>query len=270
MRAAALTDCCGEVAVIDSLLRVEGLSKRFGGVVASDDITLDIPAGQLHAIIGPNGAGKTTLIGQLMGEIRPDSGRIAFEGDDITAVPTWQRGQKGLARSFQITSLFLDFTALDNVALAVQARSGHSFHFWRPARDLAELREPARVALARVGLSGREDVIVSNMSHGEHRQIEIAMALAMKPRMLLLDEPMAGMGPEESAKLVKTLRELKRELTILLIEHDMEAVFALADCISVLVYGRVIASGSPEEIRNNADVRKAYLGEGKKTGGKHA
>lgn len=254
----------------DALLSISGLSKRFGGVVASDDVTLDVQTGELHAIIGPNGAGKTTLISQLMGELRPDSGSVAFAGNDITALPTWQRGQKGLARSFQITSLFLDFTALDNVALAVQAQGGHSFHFWRNARKQTELREPARAALARVGLAGRENVVVSNMSHGEHRQIEIAMALAMKPRMLLLDEPMAGMGPEESARLVKLLRELKKELTILLIEHDMEAVFALADRISVLVYGRVIASGKPDEIRNNAEVKKAYLGDGKKAGGQHA
>jgi branched-chain amino acid transport system ATP-binding protein len=270
MRAAASTACCGEDAVTDALLRIEDLSKRFVGVIASDGITLDIAPGELHAIIGPNGAGKTTLVGQLMGEIRPDRGRVFFEGSDITALPTWQRGMRGLARSFQITSLFPNFTALDNVALAVQAQAGHSFHFWRKARGLPELREPARAALARVGLSGRENVVVSSMSHGEHRQIEIAMALAMKPRMLLLDEPMAGMGPEESARLVKTLSDLKRELTILLIEHDMEAVFALADRISVLVYGRIIASGLPEEIRNDAEVRKAYLGDGRKAGGRNA
>jgi branched-chain amino acid transport system ATP-binding protein len=251
------------------MLHVQGLSKRFGGVVASDDISIDIATAELHAIIGPNGAGKTTLIGQLMGEIHPDAGTISFQGNDITSLPTWRRGMLGLARSFQITSLFLNFTALDNVALAVQARSGHSFHFWRNARVMEELRAPAREALARVGLTERENVVVSNMSHGEHRQIEIAMALAMQPRMLLLDEPMAGMGPEESAKLVRTLRELKGELTILLVEHDMEAVFALADRLSVLVYGRVIATGKPDDIRNNADVKKAYLGDGKRAAGKH-
>ena len=180
---------------------------------------------------------------------------------EITALPTWRRSRLGLARSFQITSLFLDFTVLDNVALAVQAHAGHSFRFWRDARSESELRTPARAALARVGLADRADVVVSNLSHGEHRQLEIAMALATKPRMLLLDEPMAGMGPDESARMVKTLRELKRELTILLIEHDMEAVFALADRITVLVYGRIIASGTPEAIRANAEVRQAYLGE---------
>ena len=239
----------------DPLLEIEALTKRFGGVIASDAISLCVPKGELHAIIGPNGAGKTTLIGQLAGEIAPDGGRIRFEGRDVTALSVDRRSQLGLARSFQITSLFLDFTALDNVALAVQAHAGHSFRFWRNARREVELRTPARAALARVGLAAREDVIVSNLSHGEHRQLEIAMALATTPRMLLLDEPMAGMGPDESARMVKS------ELTILLIEHDMEAVFALADRITVLVYGRIIASGPPEAIRANAEVRQAYLGE---------
>jgi len=245
----------------DALLDIEGVSKRFGGVIASDAISLTVPKGELHAVIGPNGAGKTTLIAQLAGEITPDAGCIRFDGLDVTALPVDRRSQLGLARSFQITSLFLDFTALDNVALAVQAHAGHSFRFWRNARREPQLRDPARAALARVGLAGRADVIVSKLSHGEHRQLEIAMALATSPRMLLLDEPTAGMGPEESARMVKTLRELKGELTILLIEHDMEAVFALADRITVLVYGRIIASGSPEAIRANAEVREAYLGE---------
>ena len=245
----------------DALLEIDRLTRRFGGVVASDSISLDVPKGELHAIIGPNGAGKTTLIGQLAGEIAPDAGRIRFEGGDITGLPTYRRSQLGLARSFQITSLFLDFTALDNVALAVQAHAGHSFHFWRDARTQAALREPARRALERVGLVSRADMLVSKLSHGEHRQLEIAMALATRPRLILLDEPMAGMGPDESARMVEMLRELKRELTILLIEHDMEAVFALADRITVLVYGRIIASGTPEAIRSNAEVRQAYLGE---------
>jgi branched-chain amino acid transport system ATP-binding protein len=247
--------------VADALLQIEGLSKRFGGVVASDAITLDVPQGELHAIIGPNGAGKTTLIGQLIGELAPDAGRIRFGGGDITALPTYRRSRLGLARSFQITSLFPNFTALENVALAVQAHAGHSFRFWREARKEPDLREPARAALDRVGIGHRADVKVVNMSHGEHRQIELAMALATKPRMLLLDEPMAGLGPDESSRMVKTLLELKHELTILLIEHDMEAVFALADRITVLVYGRVIASGAPASIRANAEVRQAYLGE---------
>jgi branched-chain amino acid transport system ATP-binding protein len=245
----------------EPLLQIDGLTKRFGGVVASDNIRLAVPRGELHAIIGPNGAGKTTLIGQLTGELAPDAGSIRFDGADITALPVHRRSQLGLARSFQITSLFLDFTALDNVALAVQAHAGHSFRFWRNARSESELREPARAALARVGLDGRADALVANLSHGEHRQLEIAMALATRPRMLLLDEPMAGMGPDESARMVRTLRELKQELTILLIEHDMEAVFALADRITVLVYGRVIASDAPQAVRQNPEVRDAYLGE---------
>lgn len=244
-----------------TILEIDGLTKRFGGVVASDGIRLDVRRGELHAIIGPNGAGKTTLIGELTGEIAPDAGRIRFDGADITALPVYRRNALGLARSFQITSLFLEFTALDNVALAVQAHAGHSFRFWADARSDPELREPARAALERVGLAARADVIVSNLSHGEHRQLEIAMALANKPRLLLLDEPMAGLGLEESARMVELLRELKQELPILLVEHDMEAVFALADRITVLVYGRVIASGAPEAIRANADVRDAYLGE---------
>jgi len=247
--------------VPDHLLQIDGLTKRFDGVVASDNVMLAVPQGELHAIIGPNGAGKTTLIGQLMGEIAPDSGSIRFGGADITKLPTHQRSLLGLARSFQITSLFLDFTALDNVALAVQAHSGHSFRFWRDGRKESELRQPARAALARVGLTERADVVVASMSHGEHRQVELAMALATKPRMLLLDEPMAGMGPDESQRMVKMLREVKQEVTILLIEHDMEAVFALADRITVLVYGRVIASGTPEEIHANEEVRQAYLGD---------
>jgi branched-chain amino acid transport system ATP-binding protein len=253
--------------VAEALLHIEDLTKRFGGVVASDRISLAVAAGELHAIIGPNGAGKTTLIGELTGEVVPDTGRIRFEGRDITALPTYRRSALGLARSFQITSLFSDFTALDNVALAVQAHAGHSFRFWRDARSESALREPARAALDRVGLAGRANVTVSKLSHGEHRQLEIAMALATGPRMLLLDEPMAGMGPEESARMVAMLLELKRELTILLIEHDMEAVFALADRITVLVYGRVIATGAPEAVRANAEVRQAYLGENEKVFG---
>ena len=245
----------------DALLRIEGLTRRFGGVVASDGVCLEVAPGELHAVIGPNGAGKTTLIGQLAGEITPQAGRIHFDGHDITALPVHQRSLMGLARSFQITSLFPHFTALENVALAVQAHAGHSFRFWRDVRSETALRDPARAALDRVGLSHRAGTAVAGLSHGEHRQLELAMALATRPRMLLLDEPMAGLGAEESGRMVKTLLELKRELTILLIEHDMEAVFALADRITVLVYGRVIASGDPAAIRANAEVRQAYLGE---------
>jgi branched-chain amino acid transport system ATP-binding protein len=242
------------------MLQIRDLTKRFGGVLASDGISLEVPVGELHAIIGPNGAGKSTLIGQLAGEISPDRGQIFFHGYDITRLPTHRRSALGLARSFQITSLFLDFTVLDNVALAVQAHAGHSFHFWQPARNEAKLRGPARAALARVGLESRADVICANLSHGEHRQLEIAVALATAPRMLLLDEPMAGMGPDESARMIALLGELKGEQTILLIEHDMDAVFRLADRITVLVDGRVIACGTPGDIRADAEVRQAYLG----------
>ena len=245
----------------DALLQTERLTRRFGGVTAADAIGLTIAPKEVHAIIGPNGAGKTTLIGQLAGEIAPDGGRIEFAKADITRLPAWRRSRLGLARSFQITSLFPDFSALDNVALAVQAHAGHSFRFWRDARSEPGLREPARAALARLAIAERADMLVSRLSHGEQRQLELAVALATRPRMLLLDEPMAGMGPDESARMVATLRELKGELTILLIEHDMEAVFALADRITVLLEGRVLASGAPETIRADAEVRRAYLGE---------
>lgn len=243
------------------LLQIEDLTKRFVGIVATDDLSLTVPDGGLHAIIGPNGAGKTTLIAQLSGQILPDAGRIRFAGADVTRLPSYRRSQLGLARSFQITSLFLDLSVLDNVALVVQAHAGHSFHFWRNARALSELREPAREALDRVGLAHRADLRASALSHGEHRLLELAMALAGQPRMLLLDEPMAGLGAEESARMVEMLGELKRQYTILLVEHDMEAVFALADRITVLVYGRAIATGTPEAIRTNAQVREAYLGD---------
>ena len=245
----------------EAILEIDALTKRFGGVLASDGISLALRRGELHALIGPNGAGKTTLIGQLTGEIAPDEGRIRFDARDITALPAYRRSQLGLARSFQIASLFPDFTALDNVALAVQAHAGHSFRFWRDARRECELRGPAGDALMHAGLAERADVAVTELSHGERRQLEIAMALAVRPRLLLLDEPMAGMGPEKSARLVEMLRQLKGRITILLVEHDMDAVFALADRISVLVYGRIIASGAPAAIRADAAVREAYLGE---------
>jgi len=243
------------------LLDIHELSKRFDGIVASDAISLAVRQGELHALIGPNGAGKTTLIGQLAGEIVADSGTISFAGRDITTLPIHRRSALGLARTFQITSLFPEFTALDNVALAVQARAGHSYRFWHNARADRRLRGPAREALGDVGLDGRADTLAANLSHGEHRQLEIAMALATRPRMLLLDEPLAGMGINESRRMVAMLQQLKRRLTMLLVEHDLEAVFELADQITVLVAGRVIASGAPGEIRANPEVRIAYLGE---------
>jgi branched-chain amino acid transport system ATP-binding protein len=247
--------------VADPLLRVERLVRRFGGILATDHVSLDVAEGELHAIIGPNGAGKTTLISQLTGHLAPHSGRVFLGGRDITAMPAYRRSALGLARSFQITSLLPDFTAADNVALAAQAHQGHSFRFWGNARKEKGLRDAAQAALDRVGLGGRADVLVSRLSHGEQRELELAVALATRPQLLLLDEPMAGLGVTESARMVKLLQELRREVTIVLVEHDMAAVFALADRISVLVYGRVIASGMPADIRQNDEVKRAYLGD---------
>ncbi len=245
----------------EPLLRVDKLVRRFGGITATDHVTLDVPRGELHAVIGPNGAGKTTLISQLTGHLMPDSGSIHLAGRDISRLPAHRRSALGLARSFQITSLLTDFTAADNVALAAQARDGHSLRFFRDARSERGLREAAMTALERVGLAHRAGVLVSRLSHGEQRELELAVALATRPQLLLLDEPMAGLGAAESAGMVKLLSELRKEVTIVLVEHDMEAVFALADRISVLVYGRVIASGSPDAIRKNDEVKRAYLGD---------
>jgi branched-chain amino acid transport system ATP-binding protein len=247
--------------VADPLLRVEKLVRRFGGVIATDHVSLDVAKGELHAIIGPNGAGKTTLISQLTGQLPPHSGTIHFAGADITRLPAFRRSALGLARSFQITSLLPDFTASDNVALAAQAHDGHSFYFWGNARKESALRNAALAALKRVGLEHRADVVVSRLSHGEQRELELAVALATRPQLLLLDEPMAGLGTTESARMVQLLQELRREVTIVLVEHDMEAVFALADRITVLVYGRVIASDVPAAIRQNEEVKRAYLGD---------
>jgi branched-chain amino acid transport system ATP-binding protein len=244
----------------ESLLSVSGLTKTFGALRATDGIDFEVREGETHAVIGPNGAGKTTFIGQLAGDLRPDAGSVRFAGADVTRLPAPKRARLGLARSFQITSVFPDFSALHNVALAVQARNGR-VGFWRPARGDAALIEPARRLLEQVGLGARAEVPAVNMSHGEHRQLEVAMALATEPRLLLLDEPMAGMGPDESQRMIELLSRLKKTKTIILVEHDMDAVFRLADRISVLVYGRVIATGTPEEIKMNQEVRKAYLGE---------
>jgi branched-chain amino acid transport system ATP-binding protein len=247
--------------VADPLLRVEKLVRRFGGILATDHVSLDVVKGELHAIIGPNGAGKTTLISQLTGHLSPNSGSVFLGGRDITGLPAYRRSALGLARSFQITSLLPDFTAADNVALAAQAHHGHSFRFWANARKERVLRDAARAALERVGLGARADVLVSRLSHGEQRELELAVALATRPKLLLLDEPMAGLGVTESARMVKLLQELRREVTVVLVEHDMAAVFALADRISVLVYGRVIVSGAPADIRQNDEVKRAYLGD---------
>ncbi len=246
----------------EPLLATDRLVKRYGGLLATDNVSIDVRPGEIHALIGPNGAGKTTLIGQLTGNVSPDSGTIRFTGRDVTRLPTHARVRLGLARSFQITAVLREFTALDNVALAVQAHAGHSFRFLADARRDERLRGPARRGLEEVGLAERADTPAAVLSHGEQRQLEIAMALAGQPKLLLLDEPMAGMGVDESQRMIGFLRSLKGSRAMLLIEHDMDAVFQLADRITVLVYGRAIASGTPAEIRANADVRQAYLGEG--------
>jgi len=243
------------------LLEVKGLMKCFGGVTATDNVDLDVRKGEIHAIIGPNGAGKTTLISQLSGALRPDAGAVLLKGSDITYMPAYKRAKLGITRSFQITSLVMGMSVLDNVALAVQANDGHSYRFLKPARKITHIRDKAMENLIKVGLRKRANDATSALSHGEHRQMEIAIALASEAELMLLDEPMAGLGPEESALLVAFLKELKGQRTILLIEHDMDAVFALADRISVLVYGQIIATGLPDEIRSNDAVRHAYLGE---------
>jgi branched-chain amino acid transport system ATP-binding protein len=243
------------------ILEVRGLTKSFGALLASDNVELRVREGETHAIIGPNGAGKTTLIGQLAGELRPDSGSVRFAGEDITALSASQRARRGLARSFQITSIYPEFSALENVMLAVQAQAGHSFRFWGAAREERALRSAAQGVLEEVGLGARADALGATLAHGEQRALEIAMALAGRPRLLLLDEPVAGMGAEETQRMIAFLATLKGGKTIILVEHDMDAVFSLADRISVLVYGRIIASGSPAEIRADPEVRRAYLGE---------
>ena len=247
--------------VAEPILVIEGLAKRFGGVVAVDNVSLSVAPGEIHALIGPNGAGKTTIVQQLCGALPPDSGRIFFAGHDITRLAFHERVARGLARSYQITSIFRKFSVLDNVALAVLARSGSSLSFWHPLAAERSLFDEARNALGRVGLGGREDVVAGLLAHGEQRQLEVALALATNARVVLLDEPTAGMGPDESARMIDLIGTLKGSLTVLLIEHDMDAVFRLADRISVLVNGRLIATGAPEEIRHNAEVKRAYLGE---------
>jgi len=243
------------------LLSARKLFKRYGGLTATDQFDLDVESGEIHAIIGPNGAGKSTLVGQLAGEIQPDAGEILLDGQDITRERIEQRALRGIARSYQITSVFPEFSALQNVMLAVQAHQGHSFRFWSPSWSQASLTEPAQEALEQVGLAERMHVPAAAMAHGEQRQLELAMALAGKPRLLLLDEPMAGMSQSESARMTDLLLSLKGRYGIVLVEHDMDAVFRLADRITVLVYGRGIACGTPAEIRNNTEVKAAYLGD---------
>ncbi len=246
----------------ERLLEIFDLNKHFGGIVATDNVNLSVQQGTIHAIIGPNGAGKTTLIAQLSGQIGSDSGDIRFAGRSIFRDSMAHRARQGLARSFQITSVVMPMTLLENVMLAVQGNRGHSFRFWSPVSKDSAMREAAMASLAEVGLQDRAGRIAANVSHGEQRQLEVAMALAMKPRMLLLDEPMAGMGKEEGAMMVDILNRLRGEMTILLVEHDMDAVFSLADQLSVLVNGHVIATDTVENIRANDEVQEAYLGEG--------
>ncbi|MCB5175760.1 MULTISPECIES: ABC transporter ATP-binding protein [Microvirga] len=245
----------------ETLLDIRHLRKNYGALAVTDDVSLAVERGELHAIIGPNGAGKTTLIHQVSGMLGSNSGQILFNGEDITHWPMHERVRQGLARSFQITSILPGFSALENVALAVQARSGSSFRFFGNAAHERDLNEPAMECLNIVGLGPRAQVPAGLLSHGEKRQLELAIALATKPKLLLLDEPLAGTGHDDSQRVVETLRRLKGQTTIVLIEHDMDAVFTLADRVSVLVYGRVIATDTPERIRSNAEVRAAYLGE---------
>ncbi|HEV7874748.1 MAG TPA: ABC transporter ATP-binding protein [Enterovirga sp.] len=246
---------------MSALLQVEGLSKSYGALRVTNDVSFEVRPGELHAIIGPNGAGKTTLIEQISGSAKSDGGHIRFAGRDITGLSTPQRVWAGLARSFQITCILPRYSALENVALAIQARSGSSFRFLRPAAREAALNAPAMVLLERFGLGTRAGISAGLLSHGEKRQLELAIALATEPKLLLLDEPLAGTSHEESRRIIGILQGLKGQLAILLIEHDMDAVFALADRISVLVYGEIVATGTPAQIRANREVRNAYLGE---------
>ena len=245
----------------EPLLRVDDLEKRFGGIVATDGVRLEVMRGEVHALIGPNGAGKTTLIAQLSGSLAPDAGKIVFDGVDITAMPQHSRVRAGLARSYQITSIFRKFSVRDNLALAVQARSGSSLSFWRPVAAETQLAEEATRIAVQVGLGARLDAPAGSLAHAEQRCLEVGLALATGAKLLLLDEPMAGMGPDESQRMVDLIEHLRATVTVLLVEHDMDAVFRLADRISVLVAGRILASDVPEAIRSNTDVRRAYLGD---------
>ncbi len=242
-------------------LQTENLVRRYGALLVTDNVSLDIRSGELHALIGPNGAGKTTLINQLSGELRSNAGRIHFDGQEITSAPVHQRARSGLLRSYQITSIFEEFTVLENAALAAVGTSLNAWRFWRPMLDDSRARAAAEEAVEVAGLTAFAETVAGELAYGQRRQLELAMTLAAKPKFLLLDEPMAGMSAKESAAVTELLRGLKRRYTILLVEHDMDAVFALADRISVLVYGRVIFTGTADEIRAHPEVRAVYLGE---------
>jgi branched-chain amino acid transport system ATP-binding protein len=243
------------------VLQLRDVSKRFGGVVATDKVTLDVAQGEVHALIGPNGAGKTTLIGQISGSLGVDSGTIRFLDADVTRLKQHERVKAGLARSYQITSIFKRFSVLDNLALAVQARSGSSFSFWHPVAKEAGLFDEARTIADQMGLSEKTGALAATLAHGEQRALEVGLALATRPKLVLLDEPMAGMGPEESQRMIALIGRIRSNVTVLLVEHDMDAVFRLADRLTVLVNGRVIASGKPDHIRSHPEVRRAYLGD---------
>ena len=243
------------------MLELRAVSKRFGGVIATDDVTLDIVRGEVHALIGPNGAGKTTLIGQISGVLPTEIGRILFNGTDITRLPAHARVAAGLARSYQITSIFRRYSVLDNLALAVQARSGSSFRFWRPVTQERALFEEAHAIGAEIGLRERLNTMAAALAHGEQRALEVGLALATRPQLVLLDEPMAGMGPQESSRMIALIEKIRAQVTVLLVEHDMDAVFRLADRITVMVDGRVITTDVPEKIKMNEEVRRAYLGD---------
>jgi branched-chain amino acid transport system ATP-binding protein len=244
-----------------SALLADGLVKRYGGLVVTDGVSLRIEAGELHALIGPNGAGKTTLINQLSGELGSDQGAVVFAGGEVTGLPVQERARRGLLRSYQITSVFEEFTAMENAALSALGAREHAWKIWRPLLTDVRARQAAEDALAAAGLAHRAYVQAAELAYGERRQLELAMALAAQPKFLLLDEPMAGMSAQESAAVIRLLKGLKGRYTILLVEHDMDAVFALADRITVLVYGRVMFTGTPDEIREHAEVRAVYLGE---------
>lgn len=245
----------------EPILEARGITKSFGALTASDNVTLDLRAGEIHALIGPNGAGKSTLIKQLAGGLKPDAGSVHFLGQDVTALSTVDRASMGLGRTFQISALAMEDTVLQNVLLGALGAHGKPFRFWKPVQSDMHLRNIAEEALERVGLADRADMICSELSHGQRRQLEVAVAMTLKPRAFIMDEPMAGLGTSGSQQLTAFLDELRVEAPILLVEHDMDAVFALADRISVLVYGRIIATGSVDEIRNDPDVRRAYLGD---------
>lgn len=242
------------------VIQITNLNKRFGAIQATQELSLTLNFGEIHALIGPNGAGKSTLIKQITGYLQPDEGDIQFLGQTITQMAPAQRARMGLAQTFQVSSLILEYSCLDNLLLVVQARSGSSYSFFTAVRDDQDLMTQAHSYLEQVGLAQRHHLPASALSHGERRQLEIAMALALKPKAFLLDEPMAGMDPAGVKHLIESLKQMREQAPILLIEHDMAAVFALADRITVLDYGRVIATGDVDSIRNNKHVQSAYLG----------